>query len=602
MKMWDGRFTKPSDELMESFNNSLPFDRALVSEDIAGSVAWANALERVGVFTPAERAAVVGGLKSILDDINNGRAAFLPSDEDIHMAVERLLVERVGAAGERLHTGRSRNDQVITDTRLYTKKALAAITESLAELQGAVIERAKSDLRIIVPGFTHLQQAQPILLSHYWMSLFSILEREKSRIRHALVSTDILPLGSGAIAGSGFPVDRGAIAAELGFSSVSTNSIDMVASRDFLLEALSAFASIGIHLSRYAEDLIIWSSREFGFVELDDAWSTGSSMMPQKKNPDSLELIRGKSGRLIGNYVRLAATLKGLGLTYFKDLQEDKEPFFDSERNLQMVIKVFTQVLLTLRVREDRIRQDLDPFLLATDMADYLVRKGMPFRQAHKVIGRAVGYCVEAGVSLTDVPVEKLREFSDMFGDDVLKLYSWEQAVNARAVTGGTSLESVGAQIRAAENIIKSKGGNMVCGNDPKPMRVVEQGGGVLFRRTGAELQVLTVRSKNFPDQRIFPKGHIEDGETEAQTAVRELREEGGMIGEIVGRCDKVREFVFKNKLYRVRYYAMKYVSTDNPGEPNREPQWAGVAETRALLPYDDLREVLDACVKLMGQ
>jgi len=598
MKMWDGRFSKPSDALMESFNNSLPFDRALIAEDIAGSVAWANALEKVGVFTPPERAVVVDGLKSILDDYNNGRIAFLPSDEDVHMAVERLLVERVGAAGEKLHTGRSRNDQVVTDTRLYTKKALAETREALTELQAAVIERAKSDIHIIIPGFTHLQQAQPVLLSHYWMSLFSILEREKSRIDHAIVSTDILPLGSGAIAGSGFPVDRDAIAAELGFSSVSTNSMDMVASRDFLLEALSVFVSIGIHLSRYAEDLIIWSSKEFGFIELDDAWSTGSSMMPQKKNPDSLELIRGKSGRLTGNYVRLATTLKGLGLTYFKDLQEDKEPFFDSEHNLRMVIKVFTHVLLTLKVREDKIKQDLDPFLLATDMADYLVRKGMPFRQAHKVIGRIVGYCVETDVPLTDIPLEKLKEFSDMFDSGVTKLYSWEQAVNSRSVKGGTSLESVKAQIGAAEKILKSKGGDKADG--AKPVRTVEQGGGVLFREVNGELQVLTVRSKHFPEQRIFPKGHIEDGETDAETAVRELQEEGGMVGEIVGRCDKVREFVFKNKLYRVRYYAMKYISTDNPGEPNREPQWTSVAETRTLLPYDDLREVLDICVELM--
>ncbi|MDR0330792.1 MAG: argininosuccinate lyase [Chitinispirillales bacterium] len=456
MKMWDGRFSKGTDALMEAFNNSLPFDMALIEEDICGSVAWANALEKAGVFGAAERERVVSGLKSILDDHRNGRIEFLNSDEDIHMAVERLLVERVGEAGERLHTGRSRNDQVITDTRLYAKKALSAVAGSLVELQRAVVGRAKSDLGVIAPGYTHLQQAQPILLSHYWMSLFSILEREKSRVAHAAASADILPLGSGAIAGSGFPVDRGAIAAELGFSSVSANSIDMVASRDFILESLSAFASVGIHLSRYAEDLIIWSSKEFAFVELDDAWSTGSSMMPQKKNPDSLELIRGKSGRLIGNYVRMATTLKGLGLAYFKDLQEDKEPLFDSVRNIEMVINVFARVIETLTIRKDKIRQDLDPFLLATDMADYLVRKGMPFRQAHKAIGRLVGYCVEADVKLTDVPLEKLREFSEMFGDDVSTLYSWEQAVNARTIAGGTGTDSVRAQIEMAEKLLNN--------------------------------------------------------------------------------------------------------------------------------------------------
>jgi argininosuccinate lyase len=454
MKMWDGRFSKDTDALMEAFNNSLPVDKALIKEDITGSIAWANALEKAGVLTVDERDKTVGGLKSILDDYGDGRISFAPSDEDIHMAVERLLVERIGAVGEKLHTGRSRNDQVITDTRLYTKRALAEVGECLTGLQQAVVERAKSDLKVIIPGYTHLQQAQPVLLSHYWMSLFSILEREKSRVAHARQSADILPLGSGAIAGSGFCVDRDAIAAELGFSSVSTNSIDMVASRDFVIEALSSIASIGIHLSRYAEDLIIWSSREFGFVELDDAWSTGSSMMPQKKNPDSLELIRGKSGRLIGNYVRGATTLKGLGLAYYKDLQEDKEPLFDSINTISIVINVFTNVIATLKVREERIKQGLDPFLLATDMADYLVRKGMPFRQAHKVVGRLVGYCAESGVALTSVSIGKLKEFSDMFGDDVTELYSWDRAVNSRAVKGGTSLPSVEAQIVMAEKIL----------------------------------------------------------------------------------------------------------------------------------------------------
>jgi len=454
MKMWEGRFSKPSDELMESFNNSLLFDKALIEEDIAGSIAWAGALRKIGVYSDDEYVKVKAGLNSILDDYKKGCIEFLRSDEDIHMAVERLLTERVGEAGERLHTGRSRNDQVITDTRLYTKKALLKIKEALVELQKAVVTRAQSDLQIIMPGFTHYQQAQPVLLSHYWMSFFSILEREKSRIAHAVLSTDILPLGSGAIAGSGFNVDRDAIANELGFSAVSSNSIDMVSSRDFLLETLSVFASIGIHLSRYAEDLIVWSTKEFGFVELDDAWSTGSSMMPQKKNPDSLELIRGKSGRLLGNYTRLAATLKGLGLTYFKDLQEDKEPLFDSEHNLHIVLKVFTHVLLTLKVREDNIRQDLDPFLLATDMADYLVRKKLPFRQAHKVTGRVVRYCVEANMNLTEIPLEKLRDFSELFDEDVAALYSWEQAVASRTVKGGTGWESVKAQIEEAVKII----------------------------------------------------------------------------------------------------------------------------------------------------
>ncbi|KMQ52667.1 Argininosuccinate lyase [Chitinispirillum alkaliphilum] len=456
MKMWDGRFSKSSDSLMEAFNNSLPFDRELIEEDITGSIAWANALCNIGVYSSEECGIVIEGLKSVLADYRAGKITFLQSDEDIHMAVERILVERVGSVGEKLHTGRSRNDQVATDTRMFTKKKLSLIHNELVSLQKAILNRAQNDMDVIIPGYTHLQQAQPVLLAHYWMSLFFLLEREKSRINHALKSTDILPLGSGAIAGSGFAVDREGIARELGFSGVSMNSMDMVSSRDYLLETLSVFASIGIHLSRYAEDMIIWSSKEFAFIELDDAWSTGSSMMPQKKNPDSLELIRGKSARFIGNYMQLATVMKGLGLTYYKDLQEDKEPLFDSFFQMEIVLKVFTQVLSTLTVKPDRIREDLDPFLLATDLADYLVCKGMPFRQAHKVIGKIVGLCVESEISLSELSVEELKKHTDLFDEDVKKLFSWEDAISNRTVKGGTGHESVKGQIEYAKKILQT--------------------------------------------------------------------------------------------------------------------------------------------------
>ncbi len=455
MKMWDGRFSKSSDRLMEVFNNSLPFDKELIEEDIAGSVAWVNALCRIGIYTSKERDKVIEGLQLILQDYRAGKIEFLDSDEDIHMAVERILVEKIGGAAAKLHTGRSRNDQVITDTRMYTKKVLRSIRDEIVNLQRAIVQRAKSDSDIIVPGYTHLQQAQPVLLSHYWMSFFFIMEREKSRIDHAFESADILSLGAGAIAGSGFDVDRESIAKELGFSNVSMNSMDMVGSRDFLLETLSAISSVGIHLSRYAEDLIIWSSKEFSFVELDDAWSTGSSMMPQKKNPDSLELIRGKCGRFIGNYTRLATTIKGVGHTYFKDFQEDKEPLFDSVYQIGIVLKVFAQVLATLKIGRDAIAADLDPFLLATDFADYLVRKGMPFRSAHKVIGKIVGYCVESELSLKDISLEKLRSYSDLFGEDVKDIFSWKGAISSRTVQGGTGFESVKKQIEFADKILK---------------------------------------------------------------------------------------------------------------------------------------------------
>ncbi|MDO5575859.1 MAG: argininosuccinate lyase [Fibrobacter sp.] len=457
MKMWDGRFSKESDKLMEQFNNSLPFDKKMIEEDINGSIAWAYALCKVGVFTDDELRLVVDGLEEILDKYKNGEIRFLAQDEDIHMAVERILIEMIGETGARLHTGRSRNDQVATDLRLYVKKALKEIESLVIELQKVLLDRAKSDIDIIIPGFTHLQQAQPILLAHYWMSMLWVLEREKTRLKNAFLTTDIMPLGSGALAGSGFNVDRALIAQKLGFGAVSQNSLDGVGARDFILESLSSIASIGSNFSRYAEDLIIWSSKEFCFVELDDAWSTGSSMMPQKKNPDSLELIRGKSGRFLGNYTRFAAVLKGIGLTYYKDLQEDKEPVFDSIEQISMVLRVFAHVIETLSVKEINIKNDLDPFLLATDLADYLVRKGMPFRNSHKVIGKIVAYCIESSTPLDKIKLDKFREFSDLFENDVTELFSWRTAVDQRCIQGGTSKASVQNQIRLAEELLLVK-------------------------------------------------------------------------------------------------------------------------------------------------
>ena len=455
MKMWDGRFQKPTDRLMEAFNNSLPIDKALIEEDIAGSIAWARALERIGVLSAREGKKITVGLRAIDADFRAGRVAFLPSDEDIHMAVERLLTERIGAAGAKLHTGRSRNDQVVTDVRLFVKKALAAVSDKLALLQEALVQRAKTDLNIVFPAYTHLQQAQPILLAHYWLSFFFVLEREQSRIAHALSTSDVCPLGAGAVAGSGFNVDRAMLAKELGFSAAAPNSIDAVASRDFLLETHAAIASTGIHLSRYAEDLIIWSSREFGFIELDDAWSSGSSMMPQKKNPDSLELIRGKSARFISNYLRCATMLKGVGLAYYKDLQEDKEPLFDGVTQIALVLEVFTNVVRTLTVNRERIERNLDPFLLATDMADYLVHKGLPFRQAHKVVGKIVAQCSHNKIALSELSLSAFKTFSPLFEADVKRVFSWEHALSRRELEGGTGRKSVLRQIAIANKMLK---------------------------------------------------------------------------------------------------------------------------------------------------
>jgi argininosuccinate lyase len=333
-------------------------------------------------------------------------------------------------------------------------RRLAGIRFQIINLQKALLQRAEKDIKVIAPAFTHLQQAQPVLLSHYWLSFLFALEREKDRFANAGDNADVMPLGSGAVAGSGFAIDRNSLAEELGFSYVSENSIDGVASRDFILETLSCCASTAILLSRYAEDLIIWSSKEFGFVELDDAWSTGSSMMPQKKNPDSLELIRGKAGRFIGNYTRLATTLKGVGLAYFKDLQEDKEPLFDSLHQLNLVCEVFANILSTLSVKADSIKKDLDPLLLATDLADYLVSKGMPFRQAHKVVGKIVGECIEKKLDLTKLSVHDLKRHSGLFGKDALKVFNWDNAIAHRNIEGGTGLTSVKRQIEKAKKLV----------------------------------------------------------------------------------------------------------------------------------------------------
>jgi len=460
-KMWDGRFSKPTDKLMEEFNNSLSVDKVFAYVDIILSQKWADALLGAGVLTTNECDKIKNGLKKLLQKYVEKKLEldFLDSDEDIHMAIERLLGEELDEdriLAKKLHTGRSRNDQVSTDFRFFVKIKIKDVLKYLTYFMSAVLSRAEKDKNIIIAGYTHYQQAQPISMAHYWLSLFFLMEREYKKLENTIENTNVMPLGSGAIAGCGFPIDRIKLSKDLGFSEPMKNSIDGVASRDFVLDALHNLASIGINLSRYAEDLIVWSTKEFGYVELDDAWSTGSSMMPQKKNPDSLELIRGKTGRLIGNYTRFATTLKGIGLSYFKDLQEDKEPFFDSLETIEITLQVFAKVLETLKVNEKKIKKSLDPFLLATDIADYLVKKGMPFREAHSVVGKMVGYCVEENVEFNSLKMAKLKEFSNLFEEDIFAYFDWEQALKNRDVYGGTGPTSIERQLKQAKEFLDS--------------------------------------------------------------------------------------------------------------------------------------------------
>ena len=456
-KPWSGRFDVATDPDLDAFSCSVDVDRRLWREDIAVNRAWAKALAKIGIFSAKELDTVLAGLDTIAAEFEAGTLEFLPADEDIHMAIERRLTEIAGDAGARIHSGRSRNDQVMTDVRLYLKRVLAELDQDVRGLQEVLIDRAEEHLETVMPGYTHLQRAQPVLLSHYLLSLFWPLQRDRQRIRQAAVRADEMPLGSGALAGSAFPVDRLALAGDLGFSRISENSIDAVSDRDALLEAVHAAALVMLHLSRYAEDLILWSTAEFGFVELSDTFSTGSSMMPQKKNPDSLELIRGKTARVLGHTTTLQTLLKGLPLTYARDLQEDKPALFDALDTTAASVRIFTGALRQATFHSERMRQALDDLLLATDLADYLTRKGLPFRQAHHVVGAIVRQTVHSGTPLSQVPLETLRSHSPLFEEDVREALTVEASLRARNLPGGTGPEAVREQLQRAKATVSGK-------------------------------------------------------------------------------------------------------------------------------------------------
>ncbi len=457
MKLWGGRFDKPTDPRMEAFNASIGFDRRLWRADIRGSIAYARALERAGLLTPDERDRLVEGLEAVAREMEAGTFAFLPTDEDIHTAVERRLRELVGEVADKLHTGRSRNDQVATDLRLFLMDEIPALRGHLTDLQQAIVERAEEHLDVLMPGYTHLQRAQPVRFSHWLMSFFWALWRDRERLDELERRVAILPLGSGALAGHSLGVDRACLAAELGFRAVCENSIDGVTDRDFVAEFLFWAALLQVHLSRLAEDLIIWSSAEFGFVELDEAYATGSSLMPQKRNPDSLELLRGKAGRLIGHLTGLLTTLKGLPTGYNKDLQEDKEPLFDAIDTLRLALPVAAGIIRTLKVNPERMMQALDDGLLATDLADYLVRRGVPFRQSHHLVGQAVQRAEALGVSLRALPLEEYRAISPAFGPDLYEIFDHHRSTERRSSRGGTALEAVRIQTARARAILGGK-------------------------------------------------------------------------------------------------------------------------------------------------
>ncbi len=448
--MWKGRFQENTAPLVQQFTESVSFDWRLYQADIRGSIAHAAALEKAGLLTPAERTEIENGLRQIEQEIESGRFAFRPELEDIHMNIEAALTERIGPAGAKLHTARSRNDQVALDLRLYLRDELAEIGEALHALQKALVALADRDQDVVLPGYTHLQRAQPVLFAHYLLAFVEMLERDANRLADCRRRLNQMPLGSGAIAGSTIVLDRNFIAEQLGFPEITRNSMDAVSDRDFVAETLFVLALCGTHLSRLSEDFILYVSSEFGFLRISDAYTTGSSLMPQKKNPDVCELTRGKTGRLIGNLVTILTLLKGIPMTYNRDLQEDKEPLFDSLDQLKMVLRVFTAMIPGIEVdRERTLGAASDPMLLATDLADYLVRRGLPFRQAHEAVGKLVACSVRENRPLNKLTLEEFRAASDRFDSDVFAVLDLERSLNSRTATGAPAQRNVAAELEA---------------------------------------------------------------------------------------------------------------------------------------------------------
>ena len=455
-KPWGGRFEAETHGQVEAFTASIHFDQRLAPHDIAGSIAHARMLQKCGILSKAEGDAIVTGLEEILQEIERGEFRTDPALEDIHMHIERRLVEKIGDAGGKLHTARSRNDQVALDLRLYLREAIGKIRDQIRGLQEAVVAEAEVHLGTVMPGYTHLQRAQPILLAHHLLAYFEMFQRDRDRFADCLTRVNVLPLGAGALAGTTLPIDRAYVAKLLNFPKIAANSVDAVADRDFAVEFLACCAVLAMHISRLAEELVLWASAEFGFIELPDAFATGSSMMPQKKNPDVAELARGKAGRVYGSLLALLTVLKGLPLSYNRDLQEDKEPVFDAVDTIRQTLDVFPPMLKAIKFRPERMRAAAaDGFLNATDLAEYLVTKGVPFREAHETVGRIVRECLESGQRLEVVPLQRLRVFSRAFEADVSKYITLEACIERRRSAGGTSSRLVGEAIRQAKKTLR---------------------------------------------------------------------------------------------------------------------------------------------------
>ena len=455
-KLWEGRFNKETNKLLEKFNASIDFDKRMYEEDIKGSIIHSRMLAKQGIIGLNEQKEIERGLLQIKSEIEMGNFEFKISDEDIHMSIEKRLTEIIGSAAGKLHTARSRNDQVALDIKMYVRKEAENIKSLLINMESIILDLAKKYKATVIPGYTHLQRAQPILFSHHLMAYFQMFKRDISRIGDFLERIDEMPLGAGALAGTTFNLDRDFVAQELGFSRPTENSLDSVSDRDFIIELAMIISVISMHLSRFSEEIIIWCTSEFSFVALDDAFATGSSIMPQKKNPDIAELVRGKTGRIYGNLIAILTIMKALPLAYNKDMQEDKEGIFDSIDNIKVSIEIFYLMLSTITVNEEKILESMKSgFLNATDVADYLAKHDVPFRQAHKITGEIVSYCEKENITIEEMSLEDFRKFSEVFEVDILSEITIENCINKRNSFGGTSISNVEMQIENGEKYLK---------------------------------------------------------------------------------------------------------------------------------------------------
>lgn len=448
-KPWQGRFNQETDRDVEEFTASISFDRRLYKYDIEGSIAHCRMLSKCGIITKKERDKIIKGLKIISEEINKGRFPFKTELEDIHMNIEKRLMEKIGSIAGKLHTARSRNDQIALDLRLYLRDEIKEITKEIEKFKEAIIDLAKNNIDIIMPGYTHLQRAQPVLFSHYILAYFEMFFRDKERFGEIFHRVNVMPLGSGALAGTNLPIDRKYVAKLLGFPKITQNSMDSVSNRDFIIEFLNAASINMMHLSRLSEDLILWSSREFNFIELPDSFCTGSSLMPQKKNPDVLELIRGKTGRVYGNLIALLTIMKSLPLAYNRDMQEDKEPLFDTVDTLKSSLSIYTRLLKKIKInKKEMLKAVSEDFITATDMADYLVSKGLPFRKSHAIVGKIVNHCLKKGLLFKDLSLRELKNFSKLFEKDIKKVLLVENSIMNKEAVGGTSKRNVLKRIK----------------------------------------------------------------------------------------------------------------------------------------------------------